>query len=281
MGVALPGDAAHVWLDASHDDTVWSRLVLARADHVVLLAAAGDDPGLRPLERGLYSAALRFPQRVSLVLVHAPGTTLPSDTSRWLVPRRLVGHHHVRADPGDHHRAARLLCGRGLGLVLGGGGALGAAHVGLIAALLHRGVPIDFVGGTSAGGGIAAALAMVRDFESFHATIVEHFVGRNPMRHPTVPFISLLSREAVDETAQSMFGDATAEDLWVPWFCVSANLNTGRAKVHRRGPVWRAVRATSSIPVLLAPVVDNGEVLVDGSSTTCPSRPWPACAVAP
>lgn len=51
----------------------------------------------------------------------------------------------------DFSRLARVLMGKAIGLVLGGGGARGAAHVGVIKAMLEAGIPIDMVGGTSIG----------------------------------------------------------------------------------------------------------------------------------
>jgi NTE family protein len=55
------------------------------------------------------------------------------------------------------------------------------------------------------------------------------------------------------------------EDLWKTFFCVSADLITGDAVVHRSGPLWRALRASSAIPGLFPPVMDEGQMLVDGS----------------
>lgn len=51
----------------------------------------------------------------------------------------------------DFSRLARVLMGKSIGLVLGGGGARGAAHVGVIKAMIDAGIPIDMVGGTSIG----------------------------------------------------------------------------------------------------------------------------------
>lgn len=64
---------------------------------------------------------------------------------------------------GDFHRLARRLCGRSVGLVLGGGGARGIAHVGIIRALEEAGIPIDIVGGTSIGSFIGALYAWDAD----------------------------------------------------------------------------------------------------------------------
>jgi lysophospholipid hydrolase len=60
---------------------------------------------------------------------------------------------------GDFHRLARRLCGKSVGLVLGGGGARGIAHVGVIRALEEAGIPIDMVGGTSIGAFVGALYA--------------------------------------------------------------------------------------------------------------------------
>ena len=59
----------------------------------------------------------------------------------------------------DFHRLARRLCGKSVGLVLGGGGARGIAHVGIIRALEEAGIPIDIVGGTSIGAFVGALYA--------------------------------------------------------------------------------------------------------------------------
>ena len=53
-------------------------------------------------------------------------------------------------------------------------------------------------------------------------------------------------------------------DLWLPYSCVSSNLTRATTVVHRTGPLWRAIRASSSLPGIVPPVVDNGELLYDG-----------------
>ena len=68
-----------------------------------------------------------------------------------------------------------------------------------------------------------------------------------------------------DAELEALFGPRCIEDLWIPFFCVSTNLSENRAEVHRSGPVWQAVRASSSIPVLLPPFyTPEGDMLVDG-----------------
>jgi NTE family protein len=239
--------------------------LIARADHVIFVADADAPPSLRPHERPRTPADHRAGLRTSLLLLHPPGRLRPSGTARWLDLRDVDDHHHVCVDrPADVARAARLLTGRGIGLVLSGGSALGAAHVGVLAALLERGSPIDMLGGTSAGGGIAAVLALHGAYEPTHDAIVEAFFVRNPIGRLSLPWVALTAGGPLDATARRLCGDVEIEDLWLPWFGVSTSLTRGVPVLHRRGPLWRAVRATTSIPGLMPPVLHGDEVLVDG-----------------
>ena len=68
----------------------------------------------------------------------------------------------------------------------------------------------------------------------------------------------------LDRMGKVAFGDSYIEDLWLNFFCVSSNLSRSEAKVHRRGLVRDSVRASSSIPGVIAPVFIEGEVYVDG-----------------
>lgn len=241
------------------------RRLVDRADRVVLVASADGSATPAPDEPRPAEADHRLRRPLSLVLVHDRHTEQPLGTARWLDPRELDSHHHVREDRvGDVQRVARTLVGRGIGLVLGGGAALGAAHVGVLAALFERGIPIDYAGGTSAGGGVAGLLAFRSSYDEVHDLLVHSFVETNPIGRPTLPMVSLVAGEPLDRTAQEMFGEVCVEDLWLPWFGISVSLTTGERRVHRRGPMWKATRATSSVPGLMPPVLDEGELLVDG-----------------
>jgi predicted acylesterase/phospholipase RssA len=85
---------------------------------------------------------------------------MPSQTRAWLKDRGVDGHQHLRWDrDADFGRVARLLAGRTVGVVLGGGGARGLAHVGMLRAMDEAGIPIDLIGGTSMGALVAAQYA--------------------------------------------------------------------------------------------------------------------------
>jgi predicted acylesterase/phospholipase RssA len=61
-----------------------------------------------------------------------------------------------------------------------------------------------------------------------------------------------------------MFGETYIEDLWLPYLCTTSNLTTASAQAHASGMVWKNVRASSSVGVILPPVLENNQLLVDG-----------------
>jgi NTE family protein len=166
----------------------------------------------------------------------------------------------------DIARVARLLTGRGIGLVLSGGGARGFAHIGAVRALREARIPIDVVGGTSMGGIMAAGVAAGWSTEEITERLRRSFVETNPLRDYTLPVVSLVSGRKVSSLLHREFEERYIEDLPLTYFCVSANLTTGQASVHRSGLLWRALRASTAIPGVLPPVLVQGEVLVDGGA---------------
>lgn len=248
-------------LDPAHGLAGW----LGQVDRVVVVCRASDGPQVGAIESQIWALPeLRRPD-VSLVLLHDAEVTHPRGTRRWLAERTVENHHHCRIGRRtDTERVARLLTGRGVGLVLSGGGALGTAHLGVFKALGDHGIPIDSLGGTSSGGGIAGQMATGLDFEALRDCNAQHFFETNPFRRPAIPILALTPRATVDAVAHSLYGRLDIEDLWLPFFCVSTNLTQGRLKTHRSGPLWRAVRATTAVPGLATPFVESGEVLVDG-----------------
>jgi NTE family protein len=166
---------------------------------------------------------------------------------------------------GDIERLARRLLGREYVLVLGGGGARGLAHLGTYRALVEAGIPIDVVAGVSAGSLFAAGIAMDRSPDEAEELSLELLVDAGSLVDLTIPTVALSSGRRITERIQHAFGPETdMEDLWRPMFCVSADLTTLTAVVHRTGPLWRAIRATVGVPGVFPPLVEGEAVLVDG-----------------
>jgi predicted acylesterase/phospholipase RssA/CRP-like cAMP-binding protein len=257
----LEHDHDRVIYQPDADDTSWSRLCLSQSDVALLVAAAGDDPSPGAVEaHALATGTLRC----ELALLHQGQ---PSATARWLKDRPVADVHHLRAGrPGDVARLARMITGTACGVVLGGGGARGLAHLGVLRALEEAGVPIDVVGGTSIGAIMAGLYARGLD----HAERVRIILGfaRHSRRlfTPTLPLTALSSGRYVDRVLAENITSVPIEDLPLRFFCVSANLTRAEEVVHERGPLWRAVRASMSLPGIYPPVYAEGDLLIDGGA---------------
>ncbi len=243
------------------EDTAWSRLCLSQCDVVLLVASAGDDSSLGAVEaRALATSSLRC----ELALSHPAE---PSGTASWLQRRPVADYHHLRAGrPGDVARLARMLTGAGCGLVLGGGGARGLAHLGVIRALEEAGVPIDVVGGTSMGAIMAALCARgMDDAERIRRVTAIARTGRRLIT-PTLPFVALSAGRYLDRILSEHLTAVPIEDLPLRFYCVSANLTRAEGVVHERGPLWSAVRASLALPGIFPPVYAAGDLLIDGAA---------------
>jgi NTE family protein len=242
----------------------WSSLCIRQADALLLLARAEGSVGPWQALAGSRESSMA-PQRAELILLH-DGKIARGAAARWLAAVQPgIPHHHISSPP-DISRVARMLTGRGVGLVLSGGGARGFAHIGVVKALREARVPIDLVGGTSMGGILGAGVAQCWSVEELKERFHAAFVEAKPLRDYTLPFVSLVSGRKVTRLLRKDCGDIHIEDLPLTFFCVSSNLTTGHCMVHRSGLLWLWLRASVAIPGVLPPVVHRGEVLVDGGT---------------
>ncbi len=243
----------------------WNRAIARNADDLVLTAPLKEGDGaLTPLEK---EAIPSFqPKNRTLVLWRLKEEQEITGSARWIDPRHVHLHHHVSLDdPAGFARVARFLKGCANGVVLAGGGALGCAHLGVLRALLDSGIPVDFFGGTSSGGAVAGAVARGTGIEDTLEQMQDMFITQRAMKRLTIPVHSLLDPRVFDENLRSRYGEKDICDLPFNYYAVSTNLSTNAIHVHRRGPLWEAVRASGSLPAILPPIItQDGEVLVDG-----------------
>ncbi len=155
-----------------------------------------------------------------------------------------------------------------LGLALGGGGARGLAHVGVLRAFEDEGLPVDVVAGASMGGLIGAAFAA-----GFPAEAIEREVLSVSQRARLLRFADRLptlqgifSGRKFEAYLESVIGaDLRFEDLPRPLALAASDLVSGREVVLREGRVVPAMRASMSLPGVFAPVEwAGGYRLVDG-----------------
>ena len=263
---ALESSHRFVLYQAQPEHCAWTNLCLRQADLILLVAAASPQPSPARLQslQGYFSGR-RVTTRSELVLLHEHGLVAKAATSYWLATLRAAAHHHIApSEPSDIARLVRLLTGRAVGLVLSGGGARGFAHIGVIRALRERNIPIDYIGGTSMGAVIAAQYALGWDWQTMTRVNREQWPRCEPQKNYTLPLVALNSARRMDRMLREMFGDAEIENLRTTFFCVSTSLTRAEAKIHQQGQLWKAVRASVSIPGIGPPAIENGEILVDG-----------------
>ena len=168
----------------------------------------------------------------------------------------------------DFARLARRLLSKSIGLVLGGGGARGLAHVGIIRALEEAGIPIDMVGGTSIGSFVGGCYARENDHVSVYGRskmLSSRMVS--PWRQLvdlTYPVTSLFTGHEFNRGIWKIFSDTQIEDCWLSFFAITTNITWSRMEIHQRGYIWRYIRASMSLSGYLPPLCDNGNMLLDG-----------------
>ncbi len=247
---------------ADSTDSGWTRQCCRQAD--VILGLADAESAVRAWPSSVTGPATRRGARIELVLLHHSRFAAGA-AARWLKSMPVELHHHV-IDPTDIGRVARLLTRRGVGLVLSGGGARGFAHLGVVRALREARVPVDFVGGASIGSIIAAGVAMGWSDEEMRTRYRRSFVDTNPVNDYTFPLVALTRGRKVSRLLEREYGEVLIEDLRLPFFCVSANLTSGRAFEHSDGLLSKALRASVAIPGVMPPVFRGRDVLVDGAA---------------
>ena len=245
--------------------TSWTQKCLRHADLVLVLAQASHGPEVTAVEKELEALSVARRIRKELVLLWADGTPHPLGTKDWLKLRPwLSAHTHMKVPPrmvrykseakveawyrnpqnqsavdihSDFSRLARALGGASIGLVLGGGGARGAAHLGMLKAIVEAGIPIDKVGGVSIGAFMSGLWSLHRDLASVSQSCgvwFEFMQKKSNLMDLTYPITSLFSGVYFNGSIKEAFPEEiTIEDLWLPFYCVSTDISTSTERVHR------------------------------------------------
>ena len=246
------------------ENPAWTRFALRQSDMVLLVADGSGNPQVRHWEADVLSdAGAAIARRLLVLLQNGDGPY--HNAPEWLEERELDFHVHVRRDrPEDTDRITRIVTGNALGLVLAGGAARGFAHLGVYRAMEELGLPVDWIGGTSIGGIMGAALAGHWGTDDAIRITRECFVAGKPFSDYTLPVVSLIRGRRMARLIREHY-DFPIEGLQTPFFCLSCHLDTGEIKVHERGNLGDAVRAGASIPGIIPPAVVDRRLTVDGA----------------
>lgn len=198
--------------------------------------------------------------------------------------------------------SVQLLFAQKVGLVLSGGGAKGAAHIGVIKALEENEIPIDYITGTSAGaimGSLYAmgyspeemlALVLSKEFSYWQTgTVEEQYTYYFKEPYPTPEFAhfsidmsdslqiktnflpqSLINPIQMNQAFMALFSQATAkagwnfDNLFVPFRCVASDIYSKKSIVFKNGDLGDAVRASMTFPFFFQPIWKDSVPLFDG-----------------
>ena len=281
------------WLDSlerRHDAVVlvcsaevdsWTRRAVRQSDHVLLVADAKSAPARRPIEEALLGdgggtasivgdagsrEGIGFVGVRHLVLLQPTGITEATGTGAWLAERPLHTHHHMReGGRGDLARLARRVTGRAVALALSGASSRAPAHFGAVRAMADHGLPIDIVSGSSSGAGVAALVVTgMPTVEGLARAIDVVSKGVPRFRELQPPITALTSGLEADRVLQGVYGDRQLEDQLIPAILTAVDIRRHRLVQLTKGPLWKLVRASGSLPLLWPPVWHEGDLLVDG-----------------
>ncbi len=261
---ALEGQYRYIVYQADEDAEAWTRRCLRQADRILILVDSRKEPEATPVIQYIQEHKIKAP--VEFVFIHEDEFNYHTQPFAW---RQLVNsqrhHQHLAAyDRKSMGHIARMISGHALGLVMGGGGARGFAHLGLLRALEERNIEIDLVGGASFGALVAALCAKGHDFDDLKNIMRETFVTNNHLNDYSLSRVSLIRGKKMLHRLEDVLGDMNIEQLARKFFCVSTNLTRDEQVVHERGRLSDWVGASMSVPGIAPPFVFRGELLVDG-----------------
>ncbi len=176
--------------------------------------------------------------------------------------------HLAKLDAAAVTRIDRALTGMRMGLALGGGGAKGIAHVGVLEVFARRGIVFDSLAGTSAGAIVAAAVAA-----GFTSDQVGQF-----FRDEMIPSRFMASRQMLrrmfllrsfrggrfETKLRRYLHHLDFSQLALPLAITTVDMITGKERIRREGDVVNAVLQSINHPVFGSPIIQGDEMLVDG-----------------
>ncbi len=253
------------------EETALSKIILEKSSTVYLISDTELDKELDPFANEIinsnhYRSRIKFEH----ILLHKTPKPFPKNTLTWIDKEKFFQHHHLRIESNsDYQRLLRFFSGNAIGLVLGGGGARGWLHIGVLKALHESKIPIDAIGGTSIGALVGACyLSSLGNFDDLLTKFKYINLKSGPpfsIKDFTFPMISFLNSGRITECIKVTCENLLIEDLWQSFFCVSSNASTFKEHLHRSGLLFERIRASIAIPGILPPMVIDSHLHYDGA----------------
>lgn len=185
-----------------------------------------------------------------------------------------------------------------IGLALGGGGARGLTHIGILRAFERERIPIHSIAGTSMGSIIGACYAVEPDIDKIEARVKEVLAGSmfsklridfldtkkrssggiNLIRKTRSFIVSgylhfigetqyaFMPLEKLEQFVNVLLPDIDMTETKIPYACVATDLTNGREKIFTKGSLRKSVLSSSSIPGVFPPVYIGGIYYTDGGA---------------
>ncbi|MBN8220965.1 MAG: patatin-like phospholipase family protein [Spirochaetes bacterium] len=213
-----------------------------------------------------YAVTVHHPSRENLVIAEIEKAIQMGVKYRLKLQRNYWesdDHRHVET---QCTTVARAITDTNQGIAFGGGGARALSEIGVISELERHGIEFDHVSGTSMGSLIAALYAQGLSSREMSAKFQQLLPSDKGLLRYNLPFISFFRDKSVNRILRRLFGKTRIEDLPKPLTIIAADLISGREIRIQKGLIWRAVRASMSLPVIFPPVKYHGYYLVDGGA---------------
>lgn len=164
-----------------------------------------------------------------------------------------------------------------IGLVLGGGGARGLAHIGVIKTLEEAGIEISFIAGTSMGALVGGWYAATKNIKSLENLFLDSKANgfsqiiKILKRKDNFP----LKDQLVTQTLKDFLKETIIKNCKIPFRAIATDVKNGDEIVLKEGSLVEAIRASITLPIIFNPVSLDNKLLMDGSF----SNPLPADVV--
>lgn len=149
-----------------------------------------------------------------------------------------------------------------IGLALGGGAVLGAAHIGVLRALEELDYSIKWISGTSIGALIASLYVFEKGYEGVEEAVID--LSWKDVASISISKYALFSHKKMKRFLEETIGDVSFEDANIPFAVVATDIANGKKVILSKGKIAEAVLASTSIPGIFEPVEINKALLVDG-----------------
>jgi len=243
----------------------WKKNIAKYADQIIIIGNPEDLKTISKDEKEIFNNYSDINlEKIWLVINHPKNIIVPSNTRELIKLRNGLKTFHIKNNhESDIKRIVRFITKQTIGLTLGGGGAKGFAHFGIYKAMNELNIPVDIIGGTSAGSIVASQIALGHSFKE----IIDKNKQVNALKmfkEYGIPYISLIKSNKIELAAKISAEEKDIEDLWIPFFAPATDLTNSKLIIFNKGPLWEAIRSSGALPGIVLPHFIDGNIIVDG-----------------